>query len=479
MEKTELIEYVQRQIVSAPDILRALTRDRSGKPYPKRYIFFKLEKYVRDFLAKREQSPRSIIITGLRGVGKTTVLAQSCLDLLQKEKDNKHILFISLEEVVHVLDSSLADVLDAFQEIIGEKLDRTDTQIFLFIDEVQKDTRWGSVLRSLYEKNKNICIFCTGSSAVELQTNADIARRFLFEKLPPLSFAEYQMIRHQVMPLSGIKRKMISSLYFAHSAKEGFDQLTQLRQSVLSYWAKAQRDDIEHYIKVGTLPFALSFPSEDAVYGAISLMLDAVATKDLVQFGKFEHDTLLAVKRLLFILAENDTTSLYQLERVLGISRLTIQNVLEALEKTELLIRIPAHGSNMTVAKQPAKYLFMSPAIRMSFFRITGNVHTFQTRKGKLLEDLVGAHLYREFVSRGIGTVRYDAMQGGADFIIQIENKRQIAIEVGIGEKEKKQLIQTMGKTGCDYGITISSNTLAWDNNLRILDLPLDYFLMI
>lgn len=478
MEKAGIIAYVQRQMASTSERLRTLTHDRSGKPYPKRYIFIKLEKHLRDFIAKLEQSPRSIIITGLRGVGKTTVLAQACANLLQKSVPSQRVLFLSLEEIVSVLDSSLADVLDAFQEIIGEKLDSTNTPVFLFLDEVQKDARWGTILRTLYEKNKNIFIFCTGSSAVELQTNADIARRFLFEKLPPLSFGEYQMIHRQVTPIKGIKRKIIDAIYFANAGKDAFNQLAQLQQNVLSYWAKARRDDIEHYMKVGTLPFALSFPSEDAVYDAISLMLDAVATKDLVPFGKFEHDTLLAVKRLLFIMAENDTTSIYQLERVLGISRLTIQNVLEALEKTELLIRVPAHGSNMTVAKQPAKYLFMSPAIRMSFFRITGNTQTFQTRKGKLLEDLVGAHLYREFVCRGAGTVRYDARQGGADFIVQIENKRQIAIEVGLGAKDKKQLIQTMKKTPCEYGITISANTLAWDTESRILDLPLDYFLM-
>lgn len=479
MEKTEIIAYVQRQIVSTPDRLRALTHDRSGTPYPKRYIFFKLEGHLRNFLAKQEDSPRSVIITGLRGVGKTTVLAQACADILQKKNiSNQRVLFLSVEEVVNVLDSSLTEILEAFQDIIGEKLDSAKTPVFLFIDEVQKDAHWGSLLRTLYEKNKNIFILCTGSSAVELQTNADIARRFLFEKLPPLSFGEYQMIRHNVTPIAGIKQKIIASLYFADSGKDGFDQLAQLGQSVLSYWTKAHRDDVEHYMKVGTLPFALSFPSEDAVYDAISLMLDAVAAKDLVQFGKFEHDTLLAVKRLLFILAENDTTSMYQLERVLGISRLTIQNLLEALEKTELLVRIPAHGSNMTVAKQPVKYLFMSPAIRMSFFRITGNPQTFQTRKGKLLEDLVGTHLYREFVSRGAGTARYDAAQGGADFILQIENKRQIAIEVGLGAKDKKQLIQTMKKTPCEYGITISANALAWDNEHRILELPIDYFLM-
>ena len=36
-----------------------------------------------------------------------------------------------------------------------------------------------------------------------------------------------------------------------------------------------------------------------------------------------------------------------------------------------------------------------------------------------------------------------------------------------------------MKKIPCEYGIAISTNTLAWNNELRILDLPLDYFLMI
>lgn len=35
-----------------------------------------------------------------------------------------------------------------------------------------------------------------------------------------------------------------------------------------------------------------------------------------------------------------------------------------------------------------------------------------------------------------------------------------------------------MKKTSCEYGVTISANTLAWDNESRVLDLPMDYFLM-
>ena len=52
---------------------------------------------------------------------------------------------------------------------------------------------------------------------------------------------------------------------------------------------------------------------------------------------------------------ENDTTSLSALENRFKINRLTIANIFDALEKAELLIKVPAYGSNMTVAKKANK----------------------------------------------------------------------------------------------------------------------------
>jgi len=181
---------------------------------------------------------------------------------------------------------------------------------------------------------------------------------------------------------------------------------------------------------------------------------------------------------LLFIIAENDTTSLNTLQKTLNIDRLTILSLLDALEKAELLVRVPAYGSNMSVAKKPAKYLFMSSAVRMSFFSISGQESTFLTRKGKLLEDSVGAHLYREFILRGCGAFRYDSSQHGADFILQIENKKQILMEVGSGKKDERQILNSMSRIHSDYGIVFSSNPLTIDQDEKIINVPLDYYFL-
>ncbi len=473
-----IVKYIQRQLLSTNERLHAIAHDRStDKPYPRRHIFVKVREYITNF-QNRIGNLNFVVITGLRGVGKTTILAQICQEVLKYKKNNQEILFISLIEAVKIFNATLSEVLQAFEEVIGDYLEKTDKEIYLFLDEVQKDPNWAATLHALFEKNKNIFICCTGSSAVLLQTNADIARRAQFEKLPPLSFPEYQMIVNRVYPVVGLKQKIKEALYGSKDAKNVYDALLGMRSDINRYWSRVNRLDIDKFLKVGTLPFALTIPKEEAIYDTISFMIDKLITNDLLEFGKFDTDTLGAVKRLLFILAGNDTSSVHQLERVLGIKRLTIQNLLDAIEKTELLVKVPAYGVNMTMAKKPAKYLFMTPAIRMSFFRMTGNGQVHSTWIGKLLEDFVGAHLYREFETKGRGKIRYDSEEGGADFVLQIENSKQIVIEVGKGKKDTKQVVQTMNKTKSDYGLIYASNELLLNEENNVVFVPLDYVFM-
>ena len=86
----------------------------------------------------------------------------------------------------------------------------------------------------------------------------------------------------------------------------------------------------------------------------------------------------------------------------------------------------------------------MSPALRATLLSIAGSDGTMATRQGKYWEDVVAMHLYREFASKGAGTLLYDQTKGGADFILQLLNGQEIAIEVGGGEKGTSQVAQTM-----------------------------------
>lgn len=473
MEKIELIRYLQKQILTTDERLKHFTH-LADKRHPKRFLFVKIQKYINDFLNKKSEN-RLVIIPGFRGVGKTTLIAQVCSDFKNK---GINVLFLSIEDVKNYYNVSMNEIVSAYEEIIGENLESAKKPILFFLDEVQSDPNWAITLKSLFEKTRNVFFCCTGSSAIILQTTTNIARRAVFEPMTPMCFGEYEMLEHKIYPVPGLKEKIRQAVYFSANAENVYNNLLNLQGDVNKYWSHVDRNDIKKYLSYCTLPFALTMPDEISIYNAISLLLDKIIKQDMPALGNFDSNTLGAVKRILFAIAENDTTSLITLEKKFEIHRLTLSSIFEALEKAELLIKIPAHGSNMTIANKPNKYLFMSPAIRMSFFYFTGNESTYLTRQGKLLEDSVGAHLYREFILRSNGIIRYDSAQGGADFILQIGNDKKIIIEVGIGKKDSKQVISTMQKVKSDYGIIFSNTELYFNKEVNIVTIPLDYYFL-
>lgn len=473
----EVLKHVQHQIAQAGSRLAGYANDQNDKPYPKRNVFIRIEKYVKNFLSGRGEQ-RWVIIPGLRGVGKTTILAQIYLEFSKNPPEGVQILYVSLDEVKNVLNASLLDVIEAYEQILGVSFEKQDKPILLLVDEAQYDPKWASILKSLYDRSKKVCIICSGSSAVSLQTNPDVIRRAIFEKLYPMSFTEFQMIKNTIFSPAGLKQKMKEALYLGENAEHAYEGLKTLETIVLSYWSKIDRMDVQKYLTIGTLPFAIRYPNAAQVYEAILLLLDKIIAQDIEELGKFDSETLGSIKRLLYILADVDVISIHKLTELLPPTRITLSNVFDVLEKAELLIKIDPYGSNTSQARKPSKYLFMTPAIRLSLLNITGQEGTFLTRQGKLLEDIAALHFYREFVMPGIGNISYDSSLESADFILQIANKKQLAVEIGMGDKELRQVISSMKKIKCDYGIIFSSGPLTLIKEENIVKVPLDYFLL-
>ncbi|MFA4880828.1 MAG: AAA family ATPase [Candidatus Doudnabacteria bacterium] len=469
----ELIQYLQQQIRTTDERLKRFTHSTEGKKHPNRFMFVKLRQYINDFLNKKSGN-KLVIIPGFRGVGKTTLMAQACAEYKRKV-DN--VLFLSIEDAKNLFGVGISALMSAYENILGDDLESIKKPVLIFLDEIQSDPKWAITLKSFFEKTSNVFFCCTGSSALILQTTTNLARRAIFEKLPPMCFTEYEMIKNNIYP-PRLKEKIRQAVYFSKDVNEVYDNLLKLQPEVNQYWSKVNRVDIREYLSYGTLPFSFVMPNETAVYDSILLLLDKIIKLDLPTLGNFDTDTLGVVKRILFAIAENDVTSLNVLEKRFKINRLTIANIFDALEKTELLIKISAYGSNMTIAKKANKYLFMTPAIRMSFFYLTGQESTYLTRQGKLLEDSVGSHLYREFILKGQGAIRYDSAQGGADFILQILNNKQIIIEVGMGSKDKKQIVSSMKKINSNYNLIFSNLELKIDQELKTISVPLDYYFL-
>lgn len=110
---------------------------------------------------------------------------------------------------------------------------------------------------------------------------------------------------------------------------------------------------------------------------------------------------------------------------------------------------------------------------------LTGQESTFLTQQGALLEDLVSAYLQQQFILPGQGIIRYDAAQGGADFILQLFNRKQIIIEVGRGHKTTRQIQKTARKINSNYNLVIAEQDLQLDTISQTIFVPWEYFLLL
>ena len=200
-DRQQLLTYIQDQIARAELRARAYTIDPAGKQYPTRNAYVRLNKYVMDFVHKKTTSERWLAISGLRGTGKTTLLAQLYCELrIPKERK----LFISADHIVQLLSSSINEVLDVYEDVLGTALLSAREPIFLFVDEVQYDPKWAIALKSVYDRAKNVFILTTGSSALEINSNPDTARRVICETLLPMTFPEYEKIRNGIFEQRGL-----------------------------------------------------------------------------------------------------------------------------------------------------------------------------------------------------------------------------------------------------------------------------------
>ncbi len=475
----QLTRYLQRQILLGEAIMRSKNKSSRGRTLPTRTMIVLVQKYVRDFLLKKPGTKRWVILPGLRGVGKTTLLAQSYLWLLAQADDKINILYVSLDEVVEKVGSNLSDLLDEYERLLGASFEELDKPTFLFIDEVQADSKWARTIKFLYDRSPNIFLICSGSSAVHLQMDADIdGRRAVTEKLFPLSFPEYQVLARDVLPAKGLKSELMDALYYSKDAPAVYTKLKKLSLAVDQQWTKYSRNSVTKYLQTGTIPFTLGETDVRQVYAAIDAMVDKIISVDLQTLNQFKPETVGALKRLIFVLTDCDVMTYEAMAKAVGVSRPQIINMIDALVKAELIIKVPAHGNNITATTNPSKFLFMSPAIRSAFHDIVGLPDTVAARQGKLLEDAAALHFYREFVTKKLGSITYpfDKDGGQCDFILRVNNDHQIAIEFGMGTKGYSQPTKTLKKFGGSYGLVFSESPLRINGDSAVVSVPLDYF---
>lgn len=93
------------------------------------------------------------------------------------------------------------------------------------LDEIHYDRKWVLFLKTLYDRtksHKNILVIATGSSALLLQSTPDLARRVIVEKIYPLNFLEYLILKYKKYPIKGLKQELYEKVFFSLTAQQVF-----------------------------------------------------------------------------------------------------------------------------------------------------------------------------------------------------------------------------------------------------------------
>ena len=496
MANREKIENFYRLWASEIDkLLSGYIYDEIGKPNPTRYIFSYylslLEKFVGSGL---EEIEKINLLSGIRGVGKTTLLAQLYYAPkfvpFSRKMNYKSILSQGYEKIY--LDVSrlsaegitLTEFFNYYQEVNNIRFVDLRKKLLMLLDEVHYDENWGLFLKNIFDAtkgHKNILIVATGSSALRIKLNPDLSRRSLLEELYPLKFNEYLILKNNVYPPRGLSDNLIEALLASKNAQELFNFYQNHQNKILAYFSKLPPNIEEGYLYFGGFPFVLRLENKKSiVFELVSGVIDKLITKDLLSMKRFSSETISKIKDLLYLIASSDSTDIDKLCRTLKLDYRPVRGALDALIQSGVLVEVKSYGQKFVKVRKPIKFLFISPSLRISI--LNGVVPS--EVKGKILEDYLALIFTKDFQGKskryGDIEVMYDSSSGGADFVLRVNKEKKIIIEVGFGkENEGVKQIENTGRTidGYDYGIVVSKKGNLELLNNKIIKMPFDFWL--
>ena len=148
-----------------------------AKPYRRKFF-----EQIKAKMAYRQV----VILTGLRRVGKTTLLYQTIQSLLPAT-DAKRIFYFNFDKET----TGLIDLFEEYQTLTG--VDYKAEKIFVFFDEITRLSDWARQLKLLYDAQPHIRFILSSSGSISLEEDAmkNLAGRYFLVNVTALRFAEF------------------------------------------------------------------------------------------------------------------------------------------------------------------------------------------------------------------------------------------------------------------------------------------------
>jgi len=480
-----LKSYLENTSVTKSAIESRLTHPITKLRYPTRLAYILLEKYASCFF-KTGFEPRFVSLAGLRGVGKTTLLWQTA-DYIYKNH-NKTIYFFNVNTLKN-LGIDLHIALEEFQKhIIKKRFNELSEPITLLFDEVHDDENWSKTLKILYDEARTAFILCTGSSALLLNSTADLARRMRIEKIFPFKFIEYvtaktfmEDTKTKIFPEKGLSSDLKEAIFYSETSQEAFKKVKSFENKVNNYYKNIasvkslqSKELWREYISYQNIPYFIFFKDKSIITDSILDLFKRVIWEDIPKYNPvFTNYT--KIEQLLLRLAGSDEINPEKLSGIIGVKLNEINELIDILAKAELLNVLLQYGGLDSKIAKNKKAFFMSPSLRRALLTTMYGQNLPDQLRSKLIEDIIVMYLRRILTDVSISFTTGNN-ETNPDFVIETREK-PVLLEVGTGKTTTRQIKQS--NVDYRYGVLISNGITSPNLKGNCIQMPLSWFLLL
>ena len=380
----------------------------------KRFAFYEAMKRL-----NQTDIRRTVVLTGTRRVGKTTIQYQMIEALLQSGVPPQKIVFISMDHPMLKL-SDFNDILECYHENIYAEQD-----VYYFFDEIQYAQDWDKWLKIIYDMQPETNVVATGSASPALvKGNQESgAGRWSVIQVPTMSFYEYCEL------LSLDKPSLPENL----KATQMLHMTQQERSQIMLQLSKVQ-NHFNRYLQVGGFPelaladndiFAQQIMREDVV--------DKVLKRDLPSLYNIRNATELERIFLYLCNVSSEIVSMEAIAKELsGVSRPTVENYIRYLESANLIYQSwPVDMAGKKVLKAKPKIYIADAAIRNAVL-MDDSLLTDPVEMGKIVETAIYKHVAAFYYQKAtsVGYFRGGKKNKEIDIVVDYPGTKNILIEV-------------------------------------------------
>ena len=376
----------------------------------KRLLFHTIKKYI--------NHKNALVITGMRQVGKTTIMKQ-----LFEEVNSPKLWF----DFDNPLDMLLFEDID--YNNIYYKLEKnaksTNKRLYIFIDEIQNLPEITKIIK-YHIDHYNVKYIVTESSNYYLKNlfpESLSGRKFLFV-LHPLSFQEYLFFNDKIAE---------------PETKNSFDEIIE-KQNRIDF--EKRNSAYENYIEFGGFPEVVVTNDEETKKKILKNIFASFFEKDLKILSDIKDIRELRDLILLLVPRTGNILDVSKLSSELGINRVKLYSYLEFLQGVFFLHLIPKFSKSIDRSVAGGKKVYFADT---GILNIIGKVND-----GQLFENAIANQLW------SFGSLSFYNQRNTSEIDFIVDNELALEVKLNATKQDLKKTEYLSRKIGINKSYLIS-----------------------